>query len=172
MLQHNLQYRLKKTNLRNSPRRFFERKPEKKKEQKFNELLVFSIRFDITINAWTPTVILHFCGTFTISYFHGTPWTHQLWDKGNKVEIILPIPSSTTHTDNKSNKVEGRKKSICVCNWGKCGIYESRTFFPLNYWQDEVVPSSSRHRHFYSHKTQLFPSQTHKFSSIPTHFVF
>lgn len=131
MLQHDLQYRLKKTNFRNSPRRFFERKPEKKKEQKFNELLVFSIRFDITINAWTPTVILHFCGTFTISYFHGTPWTRHLWDKCNKVEIILPIPSTTTHTDNKSNNVEGRKKVYLCLQLRKMWDLRIQDFFPL-----------------------------------------
>lgn len=96
---------------------------------------------------------------------HGTPWTRHLWDKCNKVEIILPIPSSTTHTDNKSNKVEGRKKVYLCLQLRKMWDLRIQDIFPLNYWQDEVVPSSSRHWHFYSHKTQLFPQvQLHSYS--------
>lgn len=55
--------REKEANFRNSPCRFFERKPEKKKEHQFNQLVILNILFDINTDTYiklfyTPTMPL------------------------------------------------------------------------------------------------------------------
>lgn len=88
-----------------------------------------------------------------------------------KLNYLFQVLLSMQITKATSTKLK-REKSIFVFLTAENAGFMNPGFFFLGISdRTRWVPCSSRHHNF-SHKTQLFPSQIYKFSSILTRFMF